>query len=86
METVKLELDMEEILQKPVNEQIKDLVRIAFMNHSELKRQGTVIYGNGKEGLCESVRKQGRSLVFLSSAFCTAAGTYGGILYSHLVK
>jgi hypothetical protein len=86
MEPVKLELDMEEILEKPINEQIKDLIRIAFMTHSEVNRQGKVIYGNGKEGLCESVRKQGRSLVFLWSAFCTAAGTYGGILYAHLVK
>jgi hypothetical protein len=82
---VKLTLEMEDILSRPTEEQIKDLVRIAFMNHALLAKHSEILFGNGKEGLCEKFRKTTLSIWFLWTSFVGVGGAIIGVLYAHLV-
>lgn len=79
-EEIKIGYDMAEIEGKSADEKLNILLRIAFSNHKCLKQHSQVIYGNGKPGICDSVRQQGKALTALWSVFLLAVGGLSGWL------
>lgn len=85
MQTVTVEKSVDDILKQPIEGQIADLVRIAFENRKDLKTFGDVLFGNGKVGVCEVVRRHNKYLIWLWSMVTLVGGSIIGVLYTHLV-
>lgn len=85
--TIDVALDKERVKQMGMEEKINVLIDIGFANHSEIHRQGLILYGeHGDKGLCESVRLNKAGLFWLWGIFCGVAATFFGILIFHIGK
>ena len=68
------------------SEKLKWLIKIAFANYSELTKQGIILYGNGKAGLCEVSRNHTAMLKWFWIMSTGVAGTIVTILVYHIVR
>jgi hypothetical protein len=64
---VTIELNVEDVKKKTLEEKVDVLVDIAFANHTLLADHGLIIFGNGnpEKGLCFKVNTQGTRLNWL---------------------
>jgi hypothetical protein len=85
-EEIKITFDMDDIEQKSDSEKLSLLLKIAFSNHTVLNEHGRILFGNGKQGLCDSVRWNKRAIGMLYGGFVTFVLTISGFLFHHLSK
>ena len=64
---IKVEMEIQDVLQMDVDQKLSALVKIAFSNHAQLTEQGKILFGNGepKKGLCHKVAFQGALLQWM---------------------
>jgi hypothetical protein len=84
MEPVKIEITESAIEAMTDSEKLSTLIKIAFRNADMLNRQGAILFGNGKEGVCDIVRFHARSLKGLWWVVCTAIIGFAGVLFGYL--
>lgn len=80
--TIKIAFDMEDIEIKTDSEKLNLLLRIAYMNHSKLLEHGSILFGNGKKGLCERVRVHEKGLWL----FFICLGALASFFIQHVMK
>lgn len=87
VETVKIELNEEDVIQKTDSEKLNTLIKIAFANHQQLAQQGMILFGNGdpKSGLCYKVALQGSKLGWLITAVSIVSSFVVGTLVKHII-
>ena len=56
MEPVKIEITESAIEAMTDSEKLSTLIKIAFRNADLLNKQGEILFGNGKEGICDITR------------------------------
>jgi hypothetical protein len=86
MSNIELELKLEDVLIKPTEQKIDDLVRMVFNQYEEIKKQGKILYGNGDVGLCEQARANKTKIICLWTVFTTVAGIFGTLILTHILK
>lgn len=79
-------LAAEDIARKTDSEKLSILLSIAMSNHSCLKKHGEILFGNGKQGLCEAVRQTCNAVKVLWGLFILACGGFAGFLFEAVVK
>lgn len=67
VDSVKIEVEKDDVYEKSDSEKLNFLIDIAFSNHKQLSTQGKTLFGNGdpKAGLCYRVESQGTLLKWL---------------------
>ena len=85
-QTVKISLDVEDILSKSLEKQVKYLVKVAFLNHQTLKEHGRILFGDGDpaKGLCSVVDLHTKSTKALWACFVGAVTGFAGWIAYHL--
>ena len=84
MEPVKIEITESAIESMTDSEKLSTLIKIAFRNADLLNKQGEILFGNGKEGICDIVRFHSRSLKGLWWVVGTAIIGFAGVLFGYL--
>lgn len=85
MEPVKIEITEAAIEAMTDSEKLSTLIKIAFRNATLLDKQGAILFGNGKEGLCDIARFHSRSLKGLWCVVTTAIIGFASVLFSYMV-
>jgi len=83
---VTIKFDIDSICDKSESEKLDLLLRIAFSNHQTLVRHGAILFGNGKEGLCDISRWNKRMIGILYGALGTSILTFAGFFFAHVSK
>lgn len=83
-QTIKIEYDRDDIAAKTVDEKLTLLLRIAFDNHRTLQEHGRLLFGNGKQGICDAVRNHEISTKCLWGLFVSAVTGFTGWIIFHL--
>jgi len=86
MDEIKIAFDMEDISQKTESEKLDLLLKIAFSNHSVLTNHGKILFGNGKQGLCDIARYNRTAINGLWAIFVLAIIGFASILFTHVGK
>ena len=84
MDEIRINYDYRDIDAKTTDEKISLLLKIAFANYKTLNDHGKILFGNGKEGLCDTTRYHGRIIKVLCSLFVTAVIGFASVLFAHL--
>lgn len=79
-------LSAEDIARKTDSEKLSVLLSIAMSNHSCLKRHSEILFGNGKQGICETVRQTSNAVKVLWGLFILACGGFAGFLFEAMGK
>lgn len=85
-DTINIQMTPEMIKGMSDPEKLDLLIRIGFANHKAITRQGELLEGNGKPGVCEMVRLHTTQLRWLWVAFVGVAAFIIGTLATHLNK
>ena len=85
-QTIKIEYDRDDIAAKTVDEKLTLLLRIAFDNHRTLQEHGRLLFGNGQQGLCDSVRNHEISTKCLWGVFVSSVTGFVGWIIFHLSR
>ncbi len=83
---IKIAYDMEDIESKTESEKLNLLLKIAFASHVTLETHSKILFGNGKQGLCDTARFNKVAIAGLWAVFVTAALGFAGVLFTHLSK
>jgi hypothetical protein len=86
MDEIKIAFDMEDIEQKTESEKLNLLLKIAFSNHSVLSDHSKILFGNGKQGLCDVARYNKAAINSLWAVFVLAIIGFASILFTHIGK
>jgi hypothetical protein len=84
-EDIKIAFDQADIERQSQDEKLNLLLKIAFSNHSTLLAHSKLLFGNGKEGLCDSVRSNKFLLNLLMTVVGICIAGFATILYSHII-
>ena len=83
--SIKVDYDFEDIDSlKTTDDKINMLLKIAFSNHRTLQDHGKLLFGNGAQGLCESVRNHEISTKCLWGVFVSSVTGFVGWIIFHL--
>ena len=85
-DTINIEMTPEMILAMNDAEKLNLLIKIGFANHKAIQRQGELLEGNGKPGVCEMVRVHAEQIKWMWVAFTGVTGFIVGTLAMHLNK
>jgi len=87
-ESIKIELNEEEVLRQSDPEKINALVKLQFASHKLLSDHGEIIFGNGdpKKGLCFKVETQGTRLNWLIAILSVFGIAFIGTVLKYLVN
>jgi hypothetical protein len=80
VDEITIKLDQDDIEEKTPDEKLNILLKIAFSNHSLLKKHGEVLFGNGKVGLCDTVRTNKLLIKIVMGVIGTAILGFAGVL------
>lgn len=80
MDEITIKLDQDDIEEKTPDEKLNILLKIAFSNHSLLKKHDKVLFGNGEVGLCDTVRTNKLLLKIVMGVIGTAILGFAGVL------
>lgn len=83
---IQISYDTKDIEDKSQDEKLNLLLKIAFSNHTVLKKHGEILFGNGKEGLCDIARKNKTLIKAIFYIISTSIIGFAGILFQHLSK
>lgn len=86
MDEIKIAYDMEDIEKKTESEKLNLLLKIAFANHTTLINHGKILFGNGKQGLCDIARFNKLAIKGLWAVFVIAIVGFASILFTHIGK
>jgi len=86
MDEIKIAYDIEDISTKTESEKLDLLLKIAFVNHRTLNEHGKILFGNGKQGLCDIARFNSKAINGLWAVFVIAIIGFAGILFTHLSR
>ena len=86
MDEIKIAYDMEDISNKSESEKLDLLLKIAFANHKTLSDHGRILFGNGKEGLCDIARFNRVAINGLWAVFVLAIIGFASVLFTHVSK
>jgi hypothetical protein len=86
MDEIKIAYDMEDISNKSESEKLDLLLKIAFVNHKTLNDHCKILFGNGKQGLCDIARFNSKAINGLWAVFVIAIIGFAGILFTHLSR
>lgn len=86
MDEIKIAYDMKDIDKKSESEKLNLLLKIAFANHTTLVNHGKILFGNGKQGLCDKVRFSAIAITGLWTVFVLAIVGFGSVLFHHVSK
>lgn len=86
MEEIKIAYDMEDISKKTESEKLDLLLKVAFANHTTLKNHGQILFGNGKQGLCDIARYNRTAISGLWAVFVLAIIGFASVLFTHVSK
>ena len=86
IEDITVSFDYKDIEKKTQDEKLNLLLKIAFANHSTLKKHGEILFGNGKEGLCDIARNNKRLIRWIISIVSISIIGFAGILFTHIGK
>jgi hypothetical protein len=86
MDEIKIAYDMEDIEKKSESEKLNLLLKIAFASHVTLERHSKILFGNGKQGLCDTARFNRLAIKGLWAVFITAVLGFASVLFTHLSK
>lgn len=86
MDEIKIAYDMEDIEKKTESEKLNLLLKIAFANHTTLVNHGKILFGNGKQGLCDIARFNKLAIKGLWAVFVIAIVGFASILFTHIGK
>ena len=62
------------------------LLKIAFVNHRTLNEHGKILFGNGKQGLCDIARFNRTAINGLWAVFILAILGFASVLFTHVSK
>jgi hypothetical protein len=85
MEPVKIEITESAIEAMTDSEKLSTLIKIAFRNADLLNKQGEILFGNGKEGICDITRFHSRSLKGLWYVVGTAIIGFASVLFTYIL-
>ena len=85
MEPVKIEITESAIEAMTDSEKLSTLIKIAFRNADMLNKQGEILFGNGKEGICDITRFHSRSLKGLWYVVGTAIIGFASVLFTYIL-
>ena len=54
---IKIQFDQGDIDAKTDSEKLSLLLKIAFSNHATLQDHGKILFGNGTQGVCDTLRQ-----------------------------
>lgn len=80
-EDFSITLSADDIARKTDSEKLSILLSIAMSNHSCLRKHGEILFGNGKEGICDKVRQTRNALLVLWGLFIGACGAFAGFMF-----
>jgi hypothetical protein len=86
MDEIKIAYDMEDISNKSESEKLDLLLKIAFANHTTLVKHGEILFGNGKQGLCDIVRFNSTAINGLWAVFVIAVIGFASVLFTHISR
>ena len=86
MDEIKIAYDMEDISNKSESEKLDLLLKIAFVNHKTLNEHGKILFGNGKQGLCDIARSNRTAINGLWAVFVLAILGFASVLFAHVSK
>jgi hypothetical protein len=86
MDEIKVAFDMESIESKPDSEKLNLLLKIAFASHLTLETHSKILFGNGKQGLCDTARFNRWAIKGLWAVFIIAIAGFASVLFTHLSK
>ena len=86
MDEIRIAYDMEDIDKKSESEKLSLLLKIAFANHTTLMNHGKILFGNGKEGLCDIARFNRVAIKGLWAVFVLAILGFASVLFTHVSK
>lgn len=86
MDEIKVAFDMESIESKSESEKLNLLLRIAFASHLTLENHSKILFGNGKQGLCDTARFNKLAIKVLWAVFILSVSGFAGVLFTHLSK
>jgi hypothetical protein len=86
MDEIKVAFDMESIESKSESEKLNLLLRIAFASHLTLESHSKILFGNGKQGLCDVARFNKLAIKVLWAVFILSVSGFAGVLFTHLSK
>ena len=86
MDEIKVAFDMESIESKSESEKLNLLLRIAFASHLTLESHSKILFGNGKQGLCDTARFNKLAIKVLWAVFILSVSGFAGVLFTHLSK
>ncbi len=84
--TIRIEYDISDIEEKTTDQKLDLLLRIAFANHQALQKHSLKLFGNGEQGLCDSVRVHDKAIKFIWGFFLAALIGLGGLFAQHVMK
>ena len=58
-DSIRVELNEEEIEQMTTDQKLNCLLKIAFSNHNKLMQHDEIFYGNGKKGILPTIQGHG---------------------------
>ena len=59
---IRIKFDQTDIDRKSDSEKLSLLLKIAFVNHETLQNHSEILFGNGKQGICDQVRENCKGL------------------------
>jgi hypothetical protein len=86
MDEIKIAYDMEDISNKSESDKLDLLLKIAFVNHKTLNEHGKILFGNGKQGLCDIARFNTKAINGLWAVFVIAVIGFASILFTHISR
>ena len=86
MDEIKIAYDMEDISNNSESEKIDLLLKIAFANHTTLVKHGELLFGNGKQGLCDISRFNRLAINGLWAVFVIAVVGFASVLFTHISR
>lgn len=86
MDEIKIAYDYDDIENKSQDEKLNLLLKIAFANHEKLTKHGDILFGNGKQGLCDMTRLHNIALRWIFTIVTLSICGFSGILFTHLSK
>lgn len=86
MDEIKIAYDMEDIYKKSDSEKIDLLLKIAFDSHMIQAKHDKILFGNGKQGLCDATRFSQTAIKILWAVFIIAVTGFAGVLFTHISK
>lgn len=86
VDSVRVELNEEDIAKMSDSDKLTFLVKIAFANRNDLIQVNRILFGNGKKGMCEKVLVQGQQIMGLWATVIGAGGIIIAIIINHIFK